>query len=237
MKKIKEIVKWVSLTCLSVVILVGYGNAIGATTWQATGVSITYNVKYEREDKSSNIKFYSTKATYDRTGSIELYTVDISDPTLVPNANGCYFRIFDSISDKGVCIKDVFYIETDTTAPSDQILLIGAGEIQFTVPYTYTPPAPPDAPPTTVPMEVEGIVYVDLQGTIKRISGPTCTPVAPFTDCIEYITLKGKMAGGGEANVQVDLPGLPVDDDHQGGDELNVMFMGTVPGPKLTPVN
>jgi hypothetical protein len=206
--------KWLSLTFLSVVILVGYANA-QITTWTGS-VPLKLNIKYEKEGNPPDITIASS--TDSITAAISLYTASPTDITLVQH-NDCYIRLVDIISGTSVCFEDVFYIKSDVTnATSDQILLIGFdGGFSSTIPYTFSTGGR-GSPPVVVPIDVRGKAYMDVQGKINYVNGNPAS-----------INISSGKIGGGAVGLDLSgSPGLPKND--RGYGIFALTFSGTLGG-------
>jgi hypothetical protein len=134
-------------------------NLIG--TQQKIPIKNTYTVNTQGDVKFQNV-------TYDLSGKFEVY---LNEEAFVSNDEGCYLK-FTGDDRSSICINQLGFASTDVQkSKTDQLLLVGTGEI--TIPVQGNPRT--------------GVVYLDLKGTLKKNG----------SGGIESVSITGKMGGGG----------------------------------------
>ncbi len=133
-------------------------------TWSGA-CSFSLKATSQERDNSGNDKFFTSTQSF--SGTLSFYVLD---NTLVKNADGCYLA-FDGNDGTSICIKDVVVISTESfKSKSEKALLVGWGDFETRVEGNL----------------VNGLAYVDLQGTAKQDSNNETISLA----------LKGKLGGG-----------------------------------------
>ena len=159
------------LLCLLVVgssLLFGISAGQAVDTWSGA-CSFSLKATSEERDNSGNDKFLTSTQSF--SGTLSFYVLD---NTLVTNADGCYLA-FNGTDGTSICIKDVAVISTETfKSKSEKTLVVGWGDFSTRVEGNL----------------VNGLAYVDLQGTAKQDSNNKVISLA----------LKGKLGGGADSN-------------------------------------
>jgi hypothetical protein len=144
--------------------LASFAPAEAFETWTGS-FSFTIKATSLEEDNSGNEKFFTSNQAF--TGTMSLF---MGEDGLKANGEGCYLKLHAD-DDTTVCIKNISGISTESIkSKSEKALLVGTGEFKTWIEGR----------------KVEGLVYADLQATLKQDS---------FNNLVS-ISLKGKLGGG-----------------------------------------